>query len=171
MHTPSERSNTPKKQNCITDWGPKMRSFVIVTAILTLAGCGDGSPDDRATDKAATEITSTTAKLAERDMIRVCKAGLAFRVGQKVEIIDAKVIQDQQVRLAHTRNDGKSFEYDCSVQGDVLRFRMIDEARPGTGPGIWSGNGSTTTFKLNPNSVDLIDTFNDGSNITETIAI
>ena len=148
-----------------------MRTFVIVTAILTLAGCGGGSPDDRVTDKIATEITSTTEKLAERDIIRVCKAGLAFRAGQKVQIIDAKINQDQQAHLAYTRNDGKSFEYDCSVQGDVLRFRMIDEAGPGTGPGTWSGNGSTTTFKLNPNSVDLIDTFTDGSNLTETIAI
>ena len=148
-----------------------MRTFVIVTAILALAGCGSGSPDDRVTDKIATEITSTTEKLAERDMIRVCKAGLAFRVGQKVQIFDTKVVQDQQVHLAYTRDDGKSFEYDCSVQGDVLRFRMIDEAGPGAGPGTWSGNGSTTTFKLHPKSVDLIDTFTDGSNATETIVI
>lgn len=148
-----------------------MRTFVIFTAILTLAACGDGSSDGRVSDKTAKEITSITEKLAERDTIRVCKAGLAFRVGQKVEIIDAKVSQDQQVALAYTRNDGKSFEYDCSVEGDVLRFRMIDEAGPGTGRGLWSGNGSTTTFKLNLNSVDLIDTFTDGSNSTETIAI
>lgn len=148
-----------------------MRQLILLGAIMLLSACGDSGSDDRVTDKIATENTSTTEKLAERDMIRVCKAGLAFRVGQKVEIFDTKVIQDEQVHLTYTRDDGKSFEYDCSVQGDVLRFRMIDEAGPGTGPGTWSGNGSTTTFKLNPNSVDLVDTFIDGSNVTETIAI
>ena len=85
--------------------------------------------------------------------------------------IHAKVTKEQQVSLAYTRDDGKQFEYDCVVEGKVLRFRMIDEAGPGTGPGAWSGKGSITTFKVNPNSIDLKDDFFDGSSDTETIAI
>lgn len=110
-------------------------------------------------------------KLVDCDLIRVCKAGTAFRNGRSVYGIRAKVTNAQQVSLAYTRGDGKQFEYDCVVTGNVPRFRLIDEEGLGTGPGIWSGKGSTTTFKLNPNSAYLKDDFSDGSSASEKIVI
>lgn len=146
-----------------------MRNFLIFAAALGLAGCGDGGGSSQPSAPAQPEVQAV--KLSETDLMRVCKAGAAFRTGRSVKGIDSKVTADQQVRLSYTRDDGKFFRYDCLVEGHVLRFRMIDEAGPGTGPGSWSGRGSRTTFKLNPGSVELMDDFLDGSTDTGTIEI
>ncbi len=118
------------------------------------------------------EVGLTPVKYADRDLIRICKASAAFRNGRSVAGIQAKVTEEQQVRLNYIRDsDGKAFRYDCLVKGNVVLFRMIDAAGPGTGPGIWSGSGSKTTFKLNPESIDLKDDFLDGSSDVERIQI
>lgn len=148
-----------------------MRSLMFAIALFGLSGCGENTSGDEAIEQVATKDVVAPTKLDERDLIRVCKAGAAFRNGRSVQGINAKPTDEQQVRLAYTRDDGKKFEYDCLVEGNVLRFRMNDEAGPGTGPGIWSGKGSVTTFKLNAGSVDLNDDFFDGSADSETIAI
>lgn len=148
-----------------------MRALMLVAAVLGLSGCGGKSSDKATVENVATGDAAASAKLADLDLIRVCKAGVAFRNGRSVKGIDAKVTEEQQVRLGYTRDDGKAFEYDCLVTGNVLRFRMIDEAGPGAGPGTWSGNGSKTTFKLDSDSVELNDDFFDGSSDSETIAI
>lgn len=155
-----------------------MRGFIVAAAVVALSGCGQ-TPPEETFEKVTPEelVTPKTAeapavKLEDRDLIRVCKAGSAFRVGRSVEGIDAKVTEEQQVRIAYTRDaDGKFFEYDCRVEGNVLRFRMIDERGPGTGPGTWSGRGSTTTYKLKPGSVELNDDFFDGSSDSDEIEI
>lgn len=148
-----------------------MRAMIVAVVVFGLYGCGDSNSDDQATEMVTSEDVAAPIKLVDRDLIRVCKAGAAFRNGRSVQGINAKVTKEQQVSLAYTRDDGKQFEYDCVVEGNVLRFRMIDEAGPGTGPGIWSGKGSITTFKINPNSVDLKDDFFDGSSDSDTIVI
>ena len=148
-----------------------MRTLIFAIAVFGLSGCREKTSDDETIEHVATENVGAPIKLAERDLIRVCKAGAAFRNGRNVQGISAKATDEQQVRLAYTRDDGKRFEYDCLVEGNVLRFRMIDEAGRGTGPGMWSGKGSMTTFKLNPGSVDLKDDFFDGSAESKTIAI
>lgn len=148
-----------------------MRALAIAVVVFGLYGCGKSNSNDQATEKFTTKDVAASIKLVDRDLIRVCKAGAAFRNGRSVQGIHAKVTEEQQVSLAYTRDDGKQFEYDCVVESNVLRFRMIDEAGPGTGPGAWSGKGSITTFKLNPNSVDLKDDFLDGSSDSETVVI
>lgn len=147
-----------------------MRALTFTIVAFGLSGCGATS-DNEVLESVNADEVEAPVKLAERDLIRVCKAGAAFRNGRSTQGINAKVTKEQQVRLVYTRDDGRIFEYDCLVEGNILRFRMIDEAGPGAGPGIWSGNGSTTTFKLNPGSVDLRDAFSDGSSASETIII
>lgn len=144
---------------------------MVAIGMFGLYGCGESDSNDQAIEKVTAKDVVAPTKLVDRDLVRVCKAGAAFRNGRTVRGIHAKVTKEQQVFLAYTRDDGKQFEYDCVVKGNVLRFRMIDEAGPGTGPGIWSGKGSITTFKLNPNSIDLKDAFFDGSSDSETIVI
>lgn len=148
-----------------------MRALILTIAVFGLLGCSENNSHDQTTEKIMTENLAAPIKLIGRDLIRVCKAGAAFRNGRNVKGIIAEVTGEEQVHLAYTRDDGKHFEYDCLVQGNLLRFRMIDEAGPGTGPGIWSGKGSMTTFKLNPTSVELNDDFFDGSSDSATITI
>ena len=148
-----------------------MRALIFAIIVFGLSGCGKSTTDDGSTERVTSEEVAAPVKLAKRDLIRVCKAGVAFRNGRSLRGINAKATDDHQVRLAYTRDDGKRFKYDCLVEGNVLRFRMIDDAGPGTGPGVWSGKGSRTTFKLNPGSVDLNDDFFDGSTDSKTIAI
>ena len=81
------------------------------------------------------------------------------------------MISDQIVRLSYTRDDGKSFRYDCRVNGANVQTRMIDEAGPGSGPGQWSGRGSTTTFVLGPDTIRIMEGFSDGSNDEGVIEI
>lgn len=144
---------------------------MVAVGVFGLFACGESDSNDLAIEKIITEDVVAPIKLVDRDLIRVCKVGAAFRNGRSVQGIHAKVTREQQVFLAYTRDDGKQFEYDCVVIGNVLRFRMIDEAGPGTGPGIWSGKGSITSFKLNPNSIYLKVDFFDGSADSETIVI
>lgn len=150
-----------------------MRPLLVVTAVFALCACDNpASLPNESSDKVHSEsINQQSESLADQDLLRVCKAGAAFRGGRNVEGIDAKVTGDQQVRLSYTRDDGKAFAYDCMIDGNTARFRMIDEAGPGTGPGAWSGKGSHTTFKLNSNSVEFTDDFLDGSADTKTIPI
>ncbi len=164
-------------------WGKKvggMNKRVLLCAIsITVTGCDSSEKTDAVPETSSESLTgiseieaaTSVAKLSDPDLKRVCKAGAAFRNGRSVDGIDSEVTAEQQVRLSYTRDDGKFFRYDCLVEGDTLRFRMIDEAGPGTGPGNWSGNGSRTTFKLNSDSVELTDDFFDGSSDTDTIKI
>lgn len=152
-----------------------MRLAILFAACAGLAACGNPSPSADTTDSTANDtlvqVQSEPVTLSDADLLRVCRAGAAFRVGRSVEGIDANVTGAQMVHLSYTRDDGKFFRYDCKAEGDTLRFRMIDEAGPGTGPGTWSGRGSKTTFKLYPDAVELTDDFFDGSTDTKRIEI
>jgi hypothetical protein len=120
-----------------------------------------GAVDQRATEAVADELTDDQA-------LRVCQLGQAFRVGRDPATISAAAANDDLIRLSYTRDDGKAFRYDCKIEGDVLRFRMIDEAGPGTGPGVWSGRGSQTTFQIGAGKITIEDVFSDGSSDQET---
>lgn len=144
-------------------------------SVLILSSCSKvdetSSEGERAASKQDIQARSEPIALSDADLLRVCRAGAAFRVGRSVEGIEANVTGAQMVRLSYTRDDDKFFRYDCKAEGDTLRFRMIDEAGPGTGPGAWSGRGSKTTFKLYPDAVELTDDFSDGSTDTKRIEI
>lgn len=148
-----------------------MRAQTCIMAVFVLAACGGSATENETFNNVKSEGVALPVKLAEHDLIRGCKAGAAFRGGRSVTGIDAKAKDEQQVYLSYTRDDGKKFEHDCLVEGNVLRFRMIDEAGPGAGPELWSGKGSTTTYKIKLNSVELKDEFFDGSSALETIQI
>ena len=81
------------------------------------------------------------------------------------------MFSDDTVRLSYTRDDGTSFRYDCRVDGDTVRTRMIDEAGFGSGPGQSSGRGSTTKFELEPDAVQIMESFPDGSSDEGSIHI
>ena len=151
------------------------RIFLVSLLGALVSSCGSAveTPDVDFSDKRSNaKVQTSTPELSDKDLIRVCTAGSAFRVSRSVQGIQAKLTEGRIVRLAYTRDiDGKRFRYDCKASGNVLKFRMIDERGPNTGPGIWSGAGSTTTFKLNPDSVYLHDQFTDGSSDEDTIAI
>lgn len=151
-----------------------MKHIAIIRLALGLTACAQSEQDEVA--EQATETPSPqpsqAASLSDADTLRVCKAGAAFRVGRSIKGITSKLTDGQIVRLSYTRDsDGKHFRYDCRLTGDVAQFRMIDEAGPGTGPGIWSGPGSTTTFKVHPDAVEFYETYPDGSSSSDRIAI
>lgn len=149
-----------------------MRAIMLAIAVCGLSGCGSNPSDQATIENISREVGLTPMKYTDRNLIRICKAGAAFRNGRSVAGIDAKVTEEQQVRLDYRRDsDGKSFKYDCLVEGNGVRFRVIDGAGPGTGPGIWSGSGSKTTFKLNSESIEFEEDFLDGSSDTEKIQI
>lgn len=139
---------------------------LVLACLAALAGCSDqraaGASRESAPQTAAAS-QEAGLDLTPADLVRVCKAAQAFSVGRSVDGIKASVRPDDIVRLSYTRDDGKAFRYDCMVEGNEVRTRMIDEAGPGSGPGAWSGRGSTTTFVLGKGSVRLKQVFSDGS--------
>lgn len=155
-----------------------MKNIGLLIPCLWLAACGDSASNPEATANQTSVVTVPTAvqsseplELSDADKIRVCRAGTAARGGREVTGISAEIYDNSIVRLSYTRDDGRFFTYDCEVSGDTLRFRMLDEAGPGSGHGIWSGRGSHTTFKLQNGSVEITDDFFDGSPLIEHVSI
>ncbi|MEG3174503.1 hypothetical protein U1708_20070, partial [Sphingomonas sp. ZB1N12] len=110
------------------------------------------------------------AKLSKADLVRVCRAAHGSAVGRSPTDMKASA-KDDVVRLSYVRDDGKAFAYDCIVENNLVRTRMIDEAGPGTGPGEWSGRGSTTAFELLDGAVHVTTTFSDGSKDDQVVNI
>jgi hypothetical protein len=104
-------------------------------------------------------------------LLRVCRGGASFRNGTRASKIKTRKIGENLAQISYTRDDGKFFKYDCMILGNEVKFRMHDEAGPGTGPGIWSGRGSKTTFELRPVEIDFTEDFFDGSTDQDTLKI
>jgi hypothetical protein len=149
------------------------RYLFTIFASFALSACGQDSPGDAPpTAQAASEsVAATSPPLSAKDLVRVCRGGASFRNGTAVGRIKAKTTETNLVRISYTRTDGKFFAYDCMVEGNQVRFRMIDEAGPGTGPGTWSGRGSKTTFVLLPGEIEFTDDFFDGSTDVDRVKI
>lgn len=149
------------------------RSKFIVFAAFTLAACGQNTPEQAPPSEpdVAETVATPTAPLSSRDRVRVCRGGASFRNGTAVGRIKAKTVGEDLVKISYVRTDGKFFAYDCKVEGNQVRFRMIDEAGPGTGPGIWSGRGSKTTFVLHPGEIEFTDDFFDESTDVDRVKI
>lgn len=148
------------------------RSFLAISILLALCACEQepsknlsGLSEERGSRQLVDPDNSAAPVplLSARDLMRVCKAAQAFGVGRDVTSIKGKKIDENMVRLSYTRDDGKPFQYDCRVEGEQVRTRMIDEAGPGTGPGQWSGSGSTTTFRIRDDGVYVTEVYFDGS--------
>ena len=148
----------------------KILSVAMVIGALT--ACSDQSVnEEEVADPVRTDAVATTmAVLSDADILRVCRGGASFRNGTAVDRIKAVPTGDM-VRLSYTRDDGRSFDYDCMIEGNQVRYRMLDEAGPNTGPGTWSGRGSTTTFKIYPTEIEFTDQFSDGSVETDRVEI
>lgn len=150
----------------------RIQTFAVVLLSGLCCACSDeeiASRDERP-EASAVEQTVTenvAVELTDGQSLRVCQLGQAFRVGRDPKTITAAAAEDDLIRLSYTRDDGKAFRYDCKIEGDVLRFRMIDEAGPGTGAGEWSGRGSQTTFKIDAGKITIKDVFSDGSSDQE----
>lgn len=154
-----------------------MRIVALIFSAASLAACSAAEEiDDPAEDAGASQATLGPAgnppvQLAATDLERVCKAGQHHATGTPLDTMKSTVTAEDMVRISYTRDDGKAFRYDCRVTGNTIQFRMIDEAGPGTGPGSWSGRGSTLKFEMNARSIDLHTTFFDGSTDSETVEI
>jgi hypothetical protein len=147
---------------------------VLCAGSILLASCQQQDHqqvDSKASTDALEPVSIPVPQLSDRDLIRVCRGAASFRNGTAVNRIKARKSSANLVRLSYTRTDGKSFAYDCMIEGKEVRFRMIDEAGTGRGPGTWSGRGSKTTFEIRPDEIDFTDDFFDGSTDKETIKI
>lgn len=163
----------------------KARAAILALTVLT-AGCDEHTRQTNEVDQAnqlmVTEDRNMVvepaeqaplvkpAKLSKVDLVRVCRAAHGSAVGRSPTDMKASA-QGDVVRLSYVRDDGKAFAYDCMVEGNLVRTRMIDEAGPGTGPGEWSGRGSTTTFELLDGAVHVTTTFSDGSKDDQVVTI
>jgi len=149
------------------------RYLFTIFASFALSSCGQDTPEDAPPPaQAASEpVTATSVTFSAEDLIRVCRGGASFRNGTAVGRIKAKATETNLIRISYTRTDGKFFAYDCKVEGNQVRFRMIDEAGPGSGPGIWSGRGSKTTFVLLRGEIEFTDDFFDGSTDIDRVKI
>ena len=151
-----------------------MKAKIIIPFCLALAGCAESEPTENGTaskELLANSVSPTATVLSNEDMVRVCRGGISFRNGTANARLKVGDVSDGIVRLSYTRDDGKFFTYDCKLEGNMVRFRMIDEAGPGTGPGTWSGKGSTTTFEIFPDAIEFQDQYMDGSNSKERVKI
>lgn len=153
-----------------------MNPKVAMAIALLLSGCNQSEPavdagDDTIAPPPPVASSADLQRLSEADLMRVCRGGASFRNGIPVDVVKAKKGGDKLVRLSYTRADGKFFAYDCKTEGNVVRFRMIDEAGPGTGPGVWSGRGSRTTYEISPTEIEFTDDFFDGSTDQDRIKV
>ena len=149
----------------------RMMAAVALGLGLALSSCGTAEEADDLPAEPIQEASDPPVELSEADLLRVCRGGAAFRNGHDVGIISARVAGADMVRVSYTRDDGKAFEYECLVEGSEVRYRMIDERGPGTGPGSWSGRGSTTTFKIEGDEIEFTDRFFDGSTDIERLKV
>ncbi len=145
-----------------------MRNYYFLIFLLLLAGCSNkaGSmpaDDDAGSFRELTEDPVISTDLSEDQKIAVCKAGQAAATGAPVETMKAVPQSDGLVRISYVRDDGKAFAYDCAIEGNRIRQRMIDERGRGTGPGVWSGRGSNETFEIKGNEIIVSTVFFDGS--------
>lgn len=151
-----------------------MRSFSGTLLLISLAACSGSEQADQDSlpeGSVAEPETRSAVALSSEDLIRVCKAGQHHSVGTPLDVMEATVSGEATVRLSYTRDDGKSFRYDCRITGNVIQTRMIDEAGPGSGPGAWSGRGSTLTFEHDAQGVTLYTVFFDGTTDSERVEI
>ena len=151
----------------------KFMSMVVAAMLLSACGGQGEDLDDTDVQIPLTELEiaeETSPELNDDELVRVCRAGHGFSVGREPNDMSATLKPDRLVRLSYTRDDGKSFRYDCMVEGNVIRTRMIDEAGPGTGPGAWSGRASRSTFEVDGNSLTIREVFFDGSSDEETFS-
>lgn len=151
-----------------------MNGKFVAPLCLCLAACSQPAPDEvPAPDQTVTPqpVAAPVAVLSARDLVRVCRGGASFRNGTDIQRIKAKKTGENMVRLSYTRTDGKFFAYDCMAEGNAVRYRMMDEAGPGTGPGTWSGRGSKTTFRIFPNEIEFTDDFFDGSTDVDRVKV
>jgi hypothetical protein len=148
-------------------------------AAFLLSACSQQTSDEAAQSPVAVsepepepepEITATVP-LSTKDLLRVCRGAASFRNGTEVGRIKAEATRENLANISYTRTDGKFFAYDCLVEGNQVRFRMMDEAGPGTGPGAWSGRGSKTTFEIFPREIEFTDDFFDGSTDVDRVKI
>ena len=154
----------------------RLAPLVMLTAFL--AACGSEPTSDDATLTTNAGPTSTVgsgtnseARLKDADLLRVTKAGMSAATGADIPTMNARKTGDNMVRISYVRDDKKAFAYDLLVVGDTIKTRMIDEAGPGTGPGAWSGRGSTAVYSLTPDAVTINTTFFDGSSDSEEFKI
>jgi hypothetical protein len=152
----------------------RLAVFVILTAFLS--ACGSELKSDDATvastsNEGSAQVSTMLSPLAQDDLLRVTKAGMSAATGADISTMKARATEENTVRISAVRDDGKAFAYDLMVEGNAIKTRMIDEAGPGTGPGAWSGRGSTVSYVLTPKSVTINTTFFDGSSDTEEFKI
>ena len=146
--------------------------LLVIALIPLLFGCSAEQPSRNETAPLQTAANQNAypseAALSANDLLKVCRIGHAFTVGREPSDTPGKLQRDGTVRISYTRDDGKSFRYDCKIEANVIRTRMIDEGGPGTGPGAWSGRGSTTTFAIAGPKIKIRDVFFDGSTDEQT---
>lgn len=149
-----------------------LRTTLAASALFVLAACNQQSSEElpelyEGEGSAPMEEAEAPAEpapvLSGADMVRVCKAAQAFSVGRDVDTVNGERTGEDMVRLSYSRDDGKSFMYDCRIDEGQIRTRMIDEGGPSTGPGQWSGRGSKTTFEMRDNGVYVKELYFDGS--------
>lgn len=156
-----------------------MRIAPLVFLAVLLSSCGSEPDSDEAAletsaDQISPQVTGAdplAPPLKEADLLRVTKAGMSAATGADIATMKARATAENMVRISYVRDDGKAFAYDVLVEGNIIKTRMIDEAGPGTGPGTWSGRGSTVVYSLAPKAVTINTTFFDGSSDTEEFRI
>lgn len=154
----------------------RLTPFVILTAFLGACGSDPTSDDATLTTSNGNTLAvgsnaNPEAQLTDADLLRVARAAMSAATGADTSTMNARTTADNMVRISYVRDDGKAFAYDLLVAGNTVKTRMIDEAGPGTGPGAWSGRGSTAVYSLTPDTVTINTTFFDGSADTEEFKI
>ncbi len=106
-------------------------SPVIVIGALALAACGERAaapkPVETAPAAVKTPETASPAVLAEADLRRVCRAGLAAVHGQQPVAIDVDGVEDGVVHTSwRAPVDGGRMRADCRVQNDRVEWKPLD---------------------------------------------
>lgn len=165
-----------------------MKRLLVLSAIILVAGCGNGTSEDVANsnDAALAEAQKTAAEaeaaaaaamktagmetnpvpvveavaLSDTDKGRVCRAAIASLMGREPGIIRVISTSGGVHRVRYTRDDGTVWTNECSVGDGTAQWRTVENGQPGR----WR-NEDTIRFTVDGPTIN-IDTFMGGEPMT-----
>ena len=108
-------------------------------------------------------FSTLTAEAGSVSAPKLCKAAIATIMGRSPDIINAR--GNSVISVDYTRGDGTFWDYKCRVEGNRIIW--------GAPEGRWRTHrlDPKITFRTGANSVQIIETFSDGTSNKQSFSI
>ncbi|WEK39444.1 MAG: hypothetical protein P0Y50_12980 [Candidatus Brevundimonas colombiensis] len=151
-------------------------SPAIVIGALALAACGERAAAPKPTETASAEVkapeTAAAAVLAETDLRRVCRAGLAAVHGQQPSAIDIDGVEGGVVHASwRAPVDGGRMRADCRVQNDAIEWKPLDLADETLVRWMNQPGDPVIRYVMNGGAITITQTLPDGTTEQADLAV